>query len=193
MIWNVHITRRKTKTYVALKKNKREGTKVISSYIYMGPIEEALKILADLQIKPLIDEKEISYSGEVVLGKIAKSVSMSKVLEKYTGDKRVAEALMNIIILRALFPESKRKLVEVRLEHSILKYSTDMRYFEEVYQFMDEIYDNLGDVAYDLIKNALKKYRLDLKYLIIDSTRIKILGRIRKQVWFVSDTAAEMS
>jgi transposase len=49
-----------------------------------------------------------------------------------------------------------------------------MRYFEEVYQFMDEIYDNLGDVTYDLIKNALKKYRLDLKYLIIDATRIKV-------------------
>lgn len=174
MSWNVHIIRRKTKTYAALKKNKREGSKVNSSYIYLGPIIEAVKILADLQIKPLIDEKEISYSGEIVLGKIANSISMSKVLEKYTGDKRVAEALMNIIILRALFPESKRKLVRVRLEHSILKYSTDMRYFEEVYQFMDEIYDNLGDVTHDLIKNALKKYRLDLKYLIIDATRIKI-------------------
>lgn len=174
MSWNVHIIRRKTKTYAALKKNKREGSKVRSSYIYLGPIIEAVKILADLQIKPLIDEKEISYSGEIILGKIANSISMSKVLEKYTGDKRVAEALMNIIILRALFPESKRKLVKIRLEHSILKYSTDMRYFEEVYQFMDTIYDNLGDVTYDLIKNALKKYRLDLKYLIIDATRIKI-------------------
>nr|QNO49157.1 hypothetical protein CDCKMDEO_00002 [Methanosarcinales archaeon ANME-2c ERB4] len=144
------------------------------SYLYLGPLVEALKILADLQIKPLIDEREISYSGETILGKIANSVNMSKVLEKYTGDERVAEALMNIIILRALFPENKRKLVQVRLEHSILKYSTDMRYFEEVYQFMDEIYDNLGDVTYDLIKNALKKYRLDLKYLIIDATRIKV-------------------
>ncbi|KAF5412659.1 MAG: hypothetical protein C5S47_00880 [Candidatus Methanogasteraceae archaeon] len=150
------------------------GSKVHSSYIYLGPLVEALKILADLQIKPLIDEREISYSGETILGKIANSVNMSKVLEKYTGDERVAEALMNIIILRALFPENKRKLVQVRLEHSILKYSADMRYFEEVYQFMDEIYDNLGDVTYDLIKNALKKYRLDLKYLIIDATRIKV-------------------
>ncbi len=174
MSWNIHIIRRKTKIYAALKNNKREGSKVRSSYIYLGPIVDALKILADLQIKPLIDENEISCSGEIVLGKIANSVSMSKVLEKYTGDKRVAEALMNIIILRALFPESKRKLVQVRMEHSILKYSTDMRYFEEVYQFMDEIYDNLGDVTYDLIKNALKKYRLDLKYLIIDATRIKV-------------------
>ncbi len=102
MSWNIHIIRRKTKTYVALKKNKRDGSKVRSSYIYLGPITDAVKILADLQIKPLIDEKEISYSGEIVLGKIANSVNMSKMLEKYTGDKRVAEALTNIIILRAL-------------------------------------------------------------------------------------------
>ena len=60
MSWNVHITRRKTKTYIVLKKNRREGTKVISSYTYLGPIIEAVKILADLQIKvPVFDVKEV--------------------------------------------------------------------------------------------------------------------------------------
>ena len=60
MSWNVHIMRRKTKTYVALKKNRRKGTNVISNYIYLGPIIEAVKILADLQIKvPVFDVKEV--------------------------------------------------------------------------------------------------------------------------------------
>ncbi len=79
MSWNVHITRRKPKTYVALKKNKREGTKVISSYIYLGLIIEAVQILADLRIKPLAGERGISYSGAIILGKIANSVNMGKV------------------------------------------------------------------------------------------------------------------
>ncbi|MGP8330636.1 MAG: hypothetical protein ACT6FF_10025 [Methanosarcinaceae archaeon] len=75
--------------------------------------------MSDLQIKSLIDEKEVSYSGEVILEKIANSVNMSKVFEKYTADKRVAEVLKNIVILRTLFAESKHKLINVRLEQRL--------------------------------------------------------------------------
>lgn len=174
MSWHIHEIKRKTKTYIALKKNEREGKKINSSYIYLGPINEALKILADIQIKPLENEKEVSYSGELILGSIANSINFSKVLEKYTKDKRIAEALNNIIILRTLFPVSKRKLIKIRLEHSILKDSTDMKYFEEVYEFMDILYRNMGDIMNDAITNAVKIHHLDLHQLIIDATRIKI-------------------
>ncbi|MBU3968093.1 MAG: hypothetical protein KKG76_12115, partial [Euryarchaeota archaeon] len=39
------------------------------------------------------NEKEVSYSGEKILGSIANSINFSKVLEKYTKDRRIAEAL----------------------------------------------------------------------------------------------------
>ena len=174
MSWHIHEIKRKTKTYIALQKNEREGKKINSSYIYLGPINEALKIFADMQIKPLENEKEVSYSGEMILGSIAKSINFSKALEKYTKDKRIAEALNNIIILRTLFPVSKRKLIKIRLERSILKDSTDMNYFEEVYEFMDILYRNMGDIMNDAITNAVKIFHLDLHQLIIDATRIKI-------------------
>ena len=174
MSWHLHEIKRKTKTYIALKKNERDGKKIKSSYIYLGPINDALKILADLQIKPLENEREVSYSGELILGSIANSINFSKILEKYTNDKRIAVALNNIIILRTLFPLSKRRLVKFRLEHSILKDSTDMKYFEEVYEFMDILYRNMGDIMNDAVTNAVKIHHLDLKHLIIDATRIKI-------------------
>ena len=66
------------------------GKKVKSSYIYLDPTKDALKIFADLQIRPLANEKEISYSGELILGKIANSINFSDVIEKYTEEKRVA-------------------------------------------------------------------------------------------------------
>ncbi len=174
MSWHLHENIRKKKTYISLQKNEREGKKIKSSYIYLGPINDALKIFADLQIKPLENEKEISYSGEMILGSIAKSIQFSKVLEKYTKDKRIAEALNNIIILRTLFPVSKRKLIKIRLEHSILKDPTNLKYFEEVYEFMDILYNNMGDIMNDAITNAVKIFHLDLHQLIIDATRIKI-------------------
>ena len=174
MSWHLHEVKRKTKTYVALKKNEREGKKIKSTYIYLGPINDALKILADLQIKPLENEIEVSYSGEMILGSIANSINFSKILEKYTKDKRIAVALNNIIILRTLFPLSKRRLIKVRLEHSILKESVDLKYFEEVYEFMDILYRNMGDIMNDAVTNAVKIHHLDLNHLIIDATRIKI-------------------
>jgi len=174
MSWHLHEIKRKTKTYISLQKNQRDGKKIGSDYIYLGPIDKALKIFADLQIKPLENEKEVSYSGEMILGSIANSINFSKILEKYTKDERIAEALNNIIILRTLFPVSKRKLIKVRLEDSILKDSTDMKYFEEVYEFMDILYSNMGDIMNDAVTKAVKIYHLDLNHLIIDATRIKI-------------------
>ena len=174
MSWHIHEIKRKSKTYITIQKNEREGKKIKSSYIYLGPIIEALKMFADMQIKPLQNEKEISYSGEIILGSISKSINFSKVLEKYTQDKRIAYALNNIIILRTLFPVSKRRLIKMRLEHSILKDSTNLNYFEEVYEFMDILYNNMGDIMNDAIMNAVKIFHLDLHQLIIDATRIKI-------------------
>jgi len=84
MSWHIHEIKRKTKIYITLQKNEREGKKINSSYIYLGPINEALKIFADMQIKPLENEKEVSYSGEIILGSIAKSINFSKSLFEYS-------------------------------------------------------------------------------------------------------------
>jgi hypothetical protein len=63
----------------------------------LGPIIDAVKILVDLQVKPLIDERQISYSGEMILEKIANTINLSKVLEKHAGDDRVAEIYGELI------------------------------------------------------------------------------------------------
>ena len=64
MSWNVHIIRRKTKTYVALKKNTRGCSKTIYSYI---PETEYRRCKADLEVifrelkikVPTFDVKEV--------------------------------------------------------------------------------------------------------------------------------------
>ncbi|MEA1907090.1 MAG: hypothetical protein U9N12_09115 [Euryarchaeota archaeon] len=57
-----------------------------------------------------------------------------------------------------LFKESKRRLFLKRLDKSILKNSTDIKYLEEVYDLMDLVYKCLGDIMYDLLKNAIKQH-----------------------------------
>ena len=64
MSWNVHTIRRETKTYVALKKNKRECSKMISIYIlgteYRRCKADLEAIFRELKIKvPTFDVKEV--------------------------------------------------------------------------------------------------------------------------------------
>ena len=92
----------------------------------------------------------------------------------YAGYRHVANVLSGIIILITLFPESKCYLVKLWLEQSVLKYSTNIRYLKEVYRLIDAIYDDIGNIMYDMSRNILKNQHLDLKYLITDATRMKI-------------------
>ena len=145
-----------------------------TDYIYLGSEESTVKILSDLALKPLIDEENITYSGETVLEKIADSLGFERILAKYAKDKRASKALKNIIILMALFKASKRRLFMKVLNKSILRDSTDLKYLEEVYWFMDLVYEHLGDIVYDMVKTARSKYKIDLQYLIVDATRFKV-------------------
>jgi transposase len=39
---------------------------------------------------------------------------------------------------------------------------------------MDLVYKCLGDIMYDLLKNAINQHKISLKYLIVDATRFKV-------------------
>ena len=174
MAWDIAIRRRWKAKYIYFKNNYRVGSSVKTKWIYLGPHDIAVKMLGDLQTKPLIGSRLMTYSGEVVLGKVADTIGLSQVLAKYTKNDKETCMLRNIIILRALFNESKKGLVERVLPNSILGDETDIEYAEKVYRCMDSVYDHLDDLIYGLAKNAVKKYKLDLTYLAVDCTGIKI-------------------
>lgn len=174
MAWNIGWKQPHKKKYGSLKNTYRVDGKVKTDYIYIGQEEVATKILADLAVKELIDEEDITYSGEMVLDRITDSLNFKDILTNYTKDERASRALNKVIILMTLFNESKRRLFMIRLKKSILRDSTDIKYLEEVYEFMDLVCKHLGDILYDLVKNAVEKYRISLDYLIVDATRFKI-------------------
>ena len=39
---------------------------------------------------------------------------------------------------------------------------------------MDLVYNRLGDIMYDLLKNTIKRNNISLKYLMVDATRFKV-------------------
>jgi len=174
MAWNTTWRKPHKKKYGYLKKSYRINGRVKTEEIYIGPDEVATKILTDLATRELIDETDITYSGETILEKIADSLNFEDILIEYTGDERASRALKNVIILMTLFKESKRRLFLKRLDKSVLKNSTDIKYLEEVYELMDLVYKCLGDIMYDLLKNAIEQHKISLKYLMVDATRFKV-------------------
>ena len=174
MAWNITWRKPHKKKYGYLKKSYRINGRVKTEEIYIGPDEVATKILTDLATRELIDETDITYSGETILEKIADSLNFEDILIEYTGDERASRALKNVIILMTLFKESKRRLFLKRLDKSVLKNSTDIKYLEEVYELMDLVYKCLGDIMYDLLKNAIEQHKISLKYLMVDATRFKV-------------------
>lgn len=174
MAWNIVWRKPHNKKYGYLKKSYRINGKVKTEEIYIGPDEVASKIITDLATRELISEIDITYSGEMILEKIADSLNFDDILIKYTGDERASRALKNVIILMTLFKESKRRLFLKRLNKSIFNNSTDIKYLGEVYEFMDLVYNRLGDIMYDLLKNAIKQHKISLDYLMVDATRFKV-------------------
>ncbi len=120
------------------------------------------------------NERLLTYSGEILLGKIADSINLTETLSKYTSSEKEAQLLKKILILRTLFNESKNGLVERILPKSIFSEESYIEYVEKVYRSMDSIYDHLDGLIYNISKNAIKKYKLDLTYLIIDGTGLQI-------------------
>jgi transposase len=174
MSWNIENQGQWKGKYVYLKNNRREDGGLKTKRIYLGPVNVAVEILGELQTKPLINEKLKTYSGEAVLGKIADSIGLSNVLLSCTGNEKESAILRNIIILRALFNKSKLGLVERILPYSVFEDKTDIKYIDQVYRSMDAVYAHLDDFIYQLARNAIKKYKFDLTYLVIDGTGIRI-------------------
>lgn len=173
MAWKVEIQDKWRAMYVYYKTKHKKSGEWKTDRIYFGKIDVAAEILSDLVTNPLIDEQLVTYSGEAIIGKITDDINLTNLIRKYTNEKN-AGILINTIILRTLFNESKMGLVERILPFSVLRNETDIKYVGEVYRCMDSIYDHLDDFIYELAKNAVKKYKLDLSYLAIDGTGIKV-------------------
>jgi len=173
MEWKLEIQGQWKARYVYYRTKRKKGKEWKTVRIYFGKIEVAAEILGDLLTKPLIDERLVTSSGESIISKIADDIDLTNLIRKYTNGKK-AHVLRNIIILGTLFNESKMGLVERILPFSVLKDGVDIKYVGEVYRSMDSIYNHLDDFIYELAKNAVKKYKLDLSYLAIDGTGIKV-------------------
>ncbi len=107
MAWKIETQGEYKAKYVYFKNNQRKNGGWDTKRIYLGPKDVALEILGELQTEPLIDEKLKTYSGEVILGKIADSIKLNDVLLSCTGNEKESCIMRKIIILRTLFNKSK--------------------------------------------------------------------------------------
>ena len=73
--------------YYLYKCNYWEKGKVKSKYVYLGAEELALKIISDFNTKKPLNERLLSYSGEIILSKMLELVDFRKTINKINSKK----------------------------------------------------------------------------------------------------------
>ena len=78
MKWYLTTQKKSYGTYYLYKRNYKQEGKSKSDYVYLGTEEVALKILSDFNSEKPLNERLLSFSGEVILSKMLEMVDFKK-------------------------------------------------------------------------------------------------------------------
>lgn len=183
MSYFLYIHKGKYGNYYSFKTNYRENGKVKSKYVYLGNEETALKILADFHLKKPLNERLLSYSGELILSKVFEQLDLRAIVNKAVrnGAKLDAGRFVEMFVVeRALNCSSKWALAENVHGNSIfsLDETIPKEKFTEanIYHYMDYLHPVVDQVQQALVKNLLAMKGMEPREIIIDGTSLYSFG-----------------
>lgn len=169
--------------YYLYKCNYREKGIFRSKYVYLGKEEIALKIISDFNTKKPLNERLLSFSGEIIFSKILELLDFRRLINRIVNNGAkfdIGRFIEMIVIERALNEYSKWRLA--RLAHKKSFFSLDTRIKSEnftennIYNYMDYIYPKLDLIQKEIVKNLLNTNNLEFNELIIDGTSVYCFG-----------------
>jgi len=169
--------------YYLYKCNYWENGKVKSKYVYLGKEEIALKIISDFNTKKPLNERLLSYSGEIILSKILELVDFKKIINKIVqngAEFDVGRFIEILVIERTLYEHSKWRLANISHKKSIFSLDTiipsEKFYENNIYHYMDYIYPKLDQIQKEIVKKLLTMKNMEFDELIIDATSMHCFG-----------------
>ena len=184
MKYFLYVDKKPSGNYYMYKCNYRENRKVKSKYVYLGTEEVALKILSDFNSKKPLNERHLSYSGEIILSKALELVDFKKIINKriHNGAEFDVGRFIEIIVIElALYEYSKWRLANVAHEKSFFSLDTiitnDKFHENNIYRYMDYIYPKLDLIQKKIVKKLLTMKGMKFDELIIDGTSVYCYGK----------------
>ena len=183
MNYSLHVSKTKYGNYYSYRHNYRENGKVKTKDIYLGPEERAVKIISDFNSKKPLNERHLSFSGEIILSKMLELIDFRVIINKFIQNRAkfdVGRFIEILVVERSIYEYSKWRLANRAHEQSILSLdsiiTSDKFYENNIYHYMDYIYPNLDQIQREIVKKLINMKELEFDELIIDATSIHCFG-----------------
>jgi len=179
MKYFLHISKTKYGNYYAYRHNYRENGKVKTKDVHLGLEERAVKIISDFNSKKPLNERLLSFSGEVLLLKMLELVDFRGIINKFVQNRAkfdVGRFIEILVVERSIYEYSKWALANRAHEKSILSLDsiiTREKFYENnIYHYMDYIYPTLDQIQREIVENLINMKEIEFNELIIDATSI---------------------
>lgn len=179
MKYFLHISKTKYGNYYAYRHNYRENGKVKTKDVHLGLEERAVKIISDFNSKKPLNERLLSFSGEVLLLKMLELVDFRGIINKFVQNRAkfdVGRFIEILVVERSIYEYSKWALANRAHEKSILSLDsiiTREKFYENnIYHYMDYIYLTLDQIQREIVENLINMKEIEFNELIIDATSI---------------------
>ncbi len=183
MNYSLHISKTKYGNYYSYRHNYRENGKVKTKDIYLGPEGRAVKIISDFNSKKPLNERHLSFSGEVILSKMFEMVDFKKIMNKIVQNDTkfdVGRFIEMLVIEHSLYKHSKWRLANISHARSIFSLDSlipfDKFYENNIYHYMDYIYPKLDQIQKEIMKKLFDMKDMEFDELIIDATSMHCFG-----------------
>ena len=183
MNYSLHISKTKYGNYYSYRYNYRENGKVKTKDIYLGPEDRAVSIISDFNSKKPLNERHLSFSGEILLSKMLEVVDFKKIVNKIVQNDAkfdVGRFIEMLVIERSLYEHSKWRLANISHEKSIFSLDAlitpDNFHENNIYNYMDYIYPKLDQIQKEIVKRLLSMKGMEFDELIIDATSMHCFG-----------------
>ena len=183
MNYSLHISKTKHGNYYSYRHNYRENGKVKTKDIYLGPEDRAVNIISDFNSKKPLNERHLSFSGEILLSKMLEMVDFKKIVNKIVQNDTkfdVGRFIEMLVIERSLYEHSKWRLANISHAKSIFSLDStipfDKFYENNIYHYMDYLYPKLDLIQKEIIIKLFDVKEMEFDELIIDATSMHCFG-----------------
>ena len=183
MKWYLTTQKQSYGTYYLYKRNYKQKGKSRSDYVYLGTEEVALKILSDFNSEKPLNERLLSFSGEILLSKMLELVDFRNVINKLVqngAEFDVGRFIEILVVELSIYEYSKWRLAHVAHERSIFSLDvlipSDKFHENNIYHYMDYIFPKLDQIQEQIVNHLLTTKEMEFDALIIDATSMHCFG-----------------
>jgi len=183
MKYSLKIKTNESGAYYYFRYGYRQNGRVKTKEVYIGEEKLASKIISDFSLKKPAIEKLVSYSGEIILSKIADQCHFAELINsivKREAKYDIGQFIQMLTIERTLYKFSKWRLAHQFHEKTFFALESEIGKEgfsqDNIYNYMDYIFPAIHEIQRQLLEQIQIHYQVTIDELIVDGTSVYCFG-----------------